>query len=57
MFSLISKRNSPRSGTVRKEFPIPPLVGGLPWRYAESINRPVVPEVEFAQVDLSLICR
>jgi hypothetical protein len=41
--------------TVRKEFPIPPLVGGLPWRYAEYIKRPVVPEAEFAPLDLSCI--
>ena len=38
-----------------REFPIPPLVGGLPWRYAENIKRPVVPEAEFAPLDLSCI--
>jgi hypothetical protein len=46
---------SDRSHTVRREFPIPPLVGGLPWRYAEYIKRPVVPEAEFAPLDLSCI--
>jgi hypothetical protein len=44
-----------RLHTVGREFPIPPLVGGLPWRYAENIKRPVVPESEFAPLDLSCI--
>jgi hypothetical protein len=44
-----------RLHTVGREFPIPPLVGGLPWRYAENIKRPVVPEAEFAPLDLSCI--
>ena len=44
-----------RLHTVRREFPIPPLVGGIPWRYAEYIKRPVVPEGEFAPLDLSCI--
>jgi hypothetical protein len=32
----------PRLHAVRREFPIPPLVGGLPWRYAEYIMGSVV---------------
>ena len=44
-----------RLHTVRREFPIPPLVGGLPWRYVEYIKRPVVAEAEFAPLDLSRI--
>lgn len=48
---------SDRSHTVLREFPIPPLVGGLPWRYAEHIKRPVVPDPEFAPLDLSCIGR
>jgi hypothetical protein len=43
--------------TVRREFPIPQLVGGLPWRFAQHIKRPVVPEAEFAPLDLSYISR
>jgi hypothetical protein len=46
---------SDRSYSVRREFPIPPLVGGLPWRYAEYIKRPVAPEAEFTPLDLSCI--
>jgi hypothetical protein len=44
-----------RSRTVRREFPIPQLVVGLPWRFAQRIRRPVVPEVEFAPLDLPYI--
>ena len=39
----------------RREFPIPPLVGGLPWRCAEYIKRSAVPEAEFVRLDLSCI--
>ena len=46
-----------RSCTVRREFPIPQLVAGLPWRFAQPIKRPVVPEVEFAPLDLPYISR
>src|ERR1700685_2499200 len=35
----------------RREFPIPRLVAGLPWRFAQHIERPVVPEAEFAALD------
>jgi hypothetical protein len=36
-------------------FPIPQLVAGLPWRYAQHINPPVVPEGEFPPLNLSYI--
>jgi hypothetical protein len=37
------------------QFPIPRLVSGLPWRFAESILSPIVPDSEFAPLDLSYI--
>jgi hypothetical protein len=40
---------------VRREFPIPQLVAGLPWRSAQGIKRPVVPETELASLELSYI--
>jgi hypothetical protein len=43
--------------TVRREFPIPQLVAGLPWRFAQPIRHLVVPEAEFAPLDLSYISR
>jgi hypothetical protein len=46
-----------RLSTVRREFPIPQLVSGLPWRFAQDIERPVVPETESAPLDLSYIGR
>jgi len=46
-----------RSCTVRREFPIPQLVAGLPWRFAQHIKSPVVAEVEFAPLDLPYISR
>jgi hypothetical protein len=46
-----------RSCIVRREFPIPQLVAGLPWRFAQHIQRPVVPEAEFAPLDLPYISR
>jgi hypothetical protein len=47
-----------RSGQLRsyaREFPIPPLVSGLPWRCAQPIRLPVVPDTEFAPLKLSYI--
>src|ERR1700730_6392554 len=41
----------------RMEFPIPLLVARLPWRFAQHIERPVVPEAEIAPLDLSYISR
>ena len=43
--------------TFRREFPIPRLVTGLPWRYSQYINSPVVPEGEFPPLNLSYISR
>ena len=43
------------SHTIRRKLPIPQLVAGLPWRFAQHIRRPVVPEAEFAPLDLSYI--
>jgi len=43
--------------TIRREFPIPQLVAGLSWRFAQHIKPPVVPETEFAPLDLSYISR
>ena len=39
----------------RREFSIPPLVTGLPWRYDRQINPPPVPEAELTRIDLSYI--
>ena len=36
----------------KTQFPIPRLVSGLPWRFAESILSPIVPDGEFAPLDL-----
>jgi len=41
----------------KREFPIPELVAGLPWRYAHHISPPVVPDGEFLPLDLSCISR
>jgi hypothetical protein len=41
--------------SVRRDFPIPHLVAGLPWRFAPHLKGPVVPEVDFAPLDLSYI--
>lgn len=38
-----------------REFPIPPLVSGLPWRCAQPIALLVVPDTEFATLQLSYI--
>jgi hypothetical protein len=46
------------SGQLRSfttKFPIPPLVLGLPWRFAQHIATPVVPDAEFAPLKLSLL--
>jgi hypothetical protein len=39
----------------KREFSIPELVTGLPWRYAQHIAPPVVPERELLPLDLSCI--
>jgi hypothetical protein len=41
--------------SVRREFPISHVVSGLPWRFAQRIKRPVVPEAEFVHFDLSYL--
>jgi hypothetical protein len=48
-------RRSRRLRSYRREFPIPPLVSGLPWRCAQHITLPVVPDGEFAPLKLSYI--
>ena len=44
-----------RFHAVRRGFPIPHLVLGLPWRFAEHVKSPVVPESKFSPFDLSHI--
>jgi hypothetical protein len=48
-----SKRG--RLYSVRRDFPIPHLVAGLPWRFVPHLKGPVVPEVDFAPLDPSYI--
>jgi hypothetical protein len=38
-------------------YPLPRMVSGLPWRFAKSTDYPVVPDPEFARLDLSNIAR
>ncbi len=46
-----------RSRIFQREYPIPELVAGLPWRFVPHVARPIVPEVEFAPLDLLYIKR
>jgi hypothetical protein len=39
------------------QFPIPPLVTGLPWRFAKDTTTPVVPDQDFAPFQLQYIAR
>jgi hypothetical protein len=39
----------------QRKFPIPRLVAGLPWRWVGDVGRPIVPEAEYARLDLSYI--
>ena len=39
----------------KAEFPIPPLVTGLPWRFAKGMQCPVLPDPDFAPFDLCYI--
>ena len=41
----------------KAEFPIPPLVAGLPWRFAKEMPSPVLPDPDFAPFDLWFIER
>jgi hypothetical protein len=38
-------------------FPIPGLVGGLPWRFRDQNGSPVVPEIELNGLDISALSR
>ena len=46
-----------RGRLVKAEFPIPPLVTGLPWRFAKGMQCPVLPDPDFAPFDLCYIPR
>jgi hypothetical protein len=48
---------SKRGRLVKAEFPIPALVAGLPWRFAKGMQRPVLPDPDFASFDLCYIPR
>jgi hypothetical protein len=47
----------PRSFPCRKEYRIPHLVGGLPWRFRAPSGCRIVPDPEFAPLDLSFFRR
>jgi hypothetical protein len=49
----LSKRGKPFMAL----FPIPPLVAGLPWRFAKDMRCPVLPDPDFAPFDLCFIER
>jgi hypothetical protein len=55
--ALGSRPQNSFSFTARREFPIPKLVSGLPWRFVEQTRRPVVPESDFTPLDLSYVNR
>jgi hypothetical protein len=40
-----------------REFPIPRLVGGMPWRFRDQSGCPIVPEAEFVPLDISAFGR
>jgi hypothetical protein len=46
-----------RSFVGRKEFRIPHLVSGMPWRFREQTGSRIVPDPEFAPLDLSFFHR
>ena len=39
------------------DYPIPRLVSGLPWRFAQGITPPIVPDPEFVGLDLGQIAK
>jgi hypothetical protein len=39
------------------EFPVPPLLGGIPWRFRDQSGCPIVPETEFVRLDTSAFGR
>ena len=48
---------SKRGKLFKARFPIPPLVAGLPWRFAKDMHCPVLPDPAFAPFDLCYIPR
>jgi hypothetical protein len=40
-----------------REFPIPPLVGGMPWRFRDHGGCRIVPDPEFTPLDLAFFRR
>jgi hypothetical protein len=48
---------SKREKLFKAEFPIPPLVAGLPWRFIQGMQCPVLPDPDFAPFDLCFIER
>jgi hypothetical protein len=48
---------SKRGKLLKARFPIPPLVAGLPWRFAKDMHCPVLPDPAFAPFDLCYIPR
>jgi hypothetical protein len=46
---------SKRGKVLKAEFQIPPLVAGLPWRFAKDMQCPVLPDPDFAPLDLCYI--
>ena len=40
-----------------REFPIPTLVGGMPWRFRDHPGYPLVPEAELNRLDLAALDR
>jgi len=56
--SKATRCHMPKRGKLFKaEFPIPPLVAGLPWRFAKGMQCPVLPDPDFASFDLCYIPR
>jgi hypothetical protein len=56
--SKATRCHLPKRGKLFKAgFPIPPLVAGLPWRFAKDMQCPVLPDPDFAPFDLCFIER
>jgi hypothetical protein len=47
-----SEQRRPSKHLCQHGIPIPHLVAGLPWRYAQDTGGPVVPERDFVPLDL-----
>jgi hypothetical protein len=41
----------------KAQFPIPPLVMGLPWRFAKDTTTPIAPDPDFVSFELRYIAR